>query len=185
MSATARQAWRFAELLGTACGVEVTVACSGRPGGGTWGGWVVQWSDGPTEAEMRGIAAAVLPAAGGSGSTAAELSYCRRLSAFGDATALLVWLRRHSGAAEVSAVSLVAARDEVSYPERADAATLRRARTLLGRSPSGTVSYDLLRELAGHARGGVEEVQRWLDDVDRAATGVVDLAAERARRRYQ
>ena len=134
---------------------------------------------------MRGIAAAVLPAAGGSGSTAAELSYCRRLSAFGDATALLVWLRRHSGAAEVSAVSLVAARDEVSYPERADAATLRRARTLLGRSPSGTVSYDLLRELAGHARGGVEEVQRWLDDVDRAATGVVDLAAERARRRYQ
>ena len=28
------------------------------------------------------------------GSTAAELSYCRRLSAIGEATALLLWLRR-------------------------------------------------------------------------------------------
>jgi hypothetical protein len=188
VSTTSREAWRFGELLSKACGVEVTVEWSGRPAPGTWGGWVVQWCDGPTESEMRATAAEILPGAGGANSTvAAELSYGRRLSNLHEATALLLWLERHPDEApQVTAVSLVAARDEVSYPERADARTQRRARALLDHSPSGTLGYEVLRELAGHARCGWPAVPAWLDKVAcAAAADVVDLAAERARRRDQ
>lgn len=186
MSTRSRQAWQFGDLLGVACDVEVRVEWTGRPGSGGWAGWVVQWCDGPTEAQMRAAAADVLPRAGGTCSTVAtEASYSRSLTTVGEAIALLIWLERHpDDVPEVTAVSLVAARDEVSYPERADALTRRRARALLSRSPNGTVGYDVLRELAGHARCGSAAVPVWLDRVACAAVPeVVDLAAERARRR--
>ncbi|MGH3565624.1 MAG: hypothetical protein ACRDRH_06250 [Pseudonocardia sp.] len=181
MSARSRQGWQFGEQLGATCGVEVRVEWLGRSSGG-WAGWIVQWCDGPTEVQMRAAAAAVVPRVGGSTST---VDYSRNLTTVGDATALLIWLECHpDGASQVSAVSLVAARDEVSYPERADVRTLRRARALLSRSPSGIVGYEVLRELARHARGGWAQVPVWLDEVACARVpDVIDLAGERVRRR--
>lgn len=183
MSTMSWQAWRYGELLGDACGVPVRLEWSGRPTGGLWGGWLAQWRDGPTEAQMRAIAADVLPRLDGDVPPAQELSYSRCLSTTGEATALLLWLERHPEAlSDVGAVHLVAARDDVSQPERADGLTLARARSLLLRSPSGTLGYEVLRELAGRARCGWPAVLTWLDDGLDLPT-VVDLAAERARRR--
>lgn len=181
MSARSRQGWQFGEQLGAACGVEVRVEWLGQPSGGG-AGWVVQWCDGPTEAQMRAAAATVVPQVDGS---AGAVDYSRNLTTVGEATALLIWLECHpDGAVQVGAVTLVAARDEVSYPERADAQTRRRAGALLSRSPSGTVGYEVLCELARHARGGWSGVPVWLDEVAGTATpDVIDLAAERARRR--
>jgi len=183
------QAWRYSELLGAACGVDVQLVWSGRPIDGAWGGWVVQWRDGPTETQMRTVATNTLPAepcvATGSIPPAAELSYSRCLSTVGEATALLIWLEGHPEALRaVGAVHLVAARDDVPYPERADDLTRRRADALLGRSTSGAVGYDVLRELAGRGRCGWASVTSWLD-AGCAAPMVADLASERARRRIR
>lgn len=134
---------------------------------------------------MRRVAADTLPCPDGSSGPvpAAELSYSRCLSTLGEATALLIWLERHPDVLrDIGAVHLVAARDEVAYPERVDDVLRRRARALLCRSPSGTVGYEVLRELSGPGRRGWVAVQEWLDG---PAPMVVDLAAERARRRVR
>ncbi|MGE3286391.1 MAG: hypothetical protein AB7J32_09840 [Pseudonocardia sp.] len=178
MSTRSWQAWRCGELLGAASGTEVRLTWSGRPGAGAWSGWVVQWHDGPTEEQMRQTAADLLGPV--EGPRADELSYGRCLSAEGEAIALLLWLQGHPRALRsVGAVHLVAARDEVAYPERADADTRARAAELLARG-RGSLGYEVLRELAGHARCGWAGVTAWLDG---PMTPVVDLAAERARRR--
>lgn len=185
MSTVSRQAWRYGELLGAACGVPVRLEWSGRPTGGRRGGWVVQWRDGPTEAQMRAVAAEVLFPAGDAPRPTDELTYSRCLSIPGEATALLLWLERHPEAlGDVGAVHLVAARDEVPYPERADALTLARSRSLLLRSRTGTLGYEVLRELAGRARSGWAAVVAWLD-AGPEVSAIVDLAAERARRRMR
>lgn len=184
MSTMSGQAWRYGELLGAACGVQVQLEWSGRPTGGVWGGWVVQWRDGPTEARMRAHAGDLLPRSPEppAAAPAAELSYSRSLSPLGEAAALLLWLKHHPDAlTEIGAVHLVAARDEVPYPERADDLTVTRARALLARSPSGALGYDVLRELAGRGRYGWAAVASWLDTEMRGS--VVDLSAERSRRR--
>ena len=182
MSRVSDQARRCGELLTGACGVPVRLAWSGRPAGGCsgqWGGWVVQWRDGPTESQMRAIAADCLAPAD-VGLCVSDLSYSRCLSPCGEAIALLRWLEGHPDALrEVGAVHLVAARDEVPYPERACADTHARARALLARG-GGTLGYEVLRELAGRGRCGWVAVTAWLDT---GPTPIVDLAAERARRR--
>ncbi len=192
MSTVSGQAGRYGELLGAACGVQVRLAWSGRPAVGVWGGWVVQWRDGPTEEQMRAAATDILPPKQGCSpasvaAPAAELSYSRRLSAEGAASALLIWLECHPDALRaVGAVHLVAARDEVPYPERADDRTRHRAQALLGRSPSGMLGYEVLSELAGHGRCGWAEVAAWLDGWRHdQASAVVDLATERMRRRHR
>ncbi|MGD9531998.1 hypothetical protein [Pseudonocardia sp.] len=178
MSTRSWDAWRCGELLGAATGTEVRLTWSGRPGTGAWSGWVVQWHDGPTEAQMRATAAELL--AVGVGPPADELSYGRCLTAEGEAVALLLWLAAHPRALRsVGAVHLVAARDEVPYPERADDDTRARAVELLARG-GGRLGYEVLRELARHARCGWAEVTAWLDG---PVAPVVDLGAERARRR--
>lgn len=181
MSTISWRAWRYGELLTAACSVQVRLEWSGRRCGGQWGGWVVQWHDGPTEAGMR-AAVRDLPYVDGPAPTADELSYGRCLSSQGEAIALLLWLAAHPDALrEVGAVHLVAARDEVAYPERADECTQARARALLARG-GGALHYEVLRELAGRARSGWPVVTAWLD----AGRGeVVDLAAERERRRLR
>ncbi|MGQ0576717.1 MAG: hypothetical protein ACT4RN_21325 [Pseudonocardia sp.] len=183
MSTMSWYAWRCGELLGAVSGVRVRLAWSGRPAGGMWGGWVVQWCDGPTEAQMRALATQRLDGLDSAGPVPADdLSYGRCLSTTGEAAALLIWLERHPSALrEVGAVHLVAARDEVPYPERADERTRARARALLARG-HGTLGYEVLRELARHARCGWPAVLRWLDR-GCVGPGVVDLAAERERRR--
>jgi hypothetical protein len=183
VSTVSGQAWRCGELLAVATGVPVRLAWSGRPTGGcsgAWGGWVVQWRDGPTESQMRSVAADRLPGAG-VGLCVADLSYGRCLSSSGEAIALLLWLEGHPDALrEVGAVHLVAARDEVPYPERACEVTQARARALLTRG-GGTLGYEVLRELAGRGRCGWAAVAAWLDAGP--AAPIVDFAAERARRR--
>jgi len=181
VSRVSGQAWRCGELLTAACGVPVRLAWSGRPAGGCTGrgGWVVQWRDGPIESQMRAVAADRLPRAD-VGLCVEDLSYGRCLSTCGEAIALLVWLEGHPDALrEVGAVHLVAARDEVPYPERACEGTQARARALLARG-GGTLGYEVLRELAGRGRCGWAAVTAWLDT---GPAPIVDLAAERARRR--
>lgn len=178
MSSRAWQVWRCGELLGAASGTEVRLEWAGRPGTGPWSGWVVHWHDGPTETQMRATATGLF--ATGEGPPTDELSYSRCLTTEGEAVALLLWLEAHPQAQrEVGAVHLVAARDEVPYPERADADTQARAAALLARG-GGSLGYDVLRELARHARCGWPAVTAWLDG---PAAVVVDLAAERDRRR--
>jgi len=183
VTGTARQALRCEELLGAACGVRVRMEFSGRPAPGLWGGWVVQWCDGPTEAQMRAVAAQVLPPTGDRTPPADQLSYGRCLSTVGEATALLMWLEAHPEAlVGIGAVHLLAARDEVPYPERADGLARARSRSLLRRSPSGTLGYDVLLELATRGHRGWGTVLAWLDTAADPPP-VVDLAVERARRR--
>lgn len=187
MSTVIGQAGRYGELLGAACGVQVRLAWSGRPTEGAWGGWVVQWCDGPTEVQMRALATDTLPVPRGGApqASAGELSYSRRLSTQGEASALLIWLECHPDVlGAVGAVHLVAARDEVPYPERSDDRTRRRAQALLDRSPSGMLGYEVLSELAGRGRCGWAAVVAWLDGCRHGqAPAVVDLATERTRRR--
>lgn len=171
------QVRRAGELLGAACGVEVRLHRVGRAHAGPWGDWVVHWHDGPTEGQMRRAARRLLP---GGGPRADELGYSRSLSTQAEAAALLLWLADHPSALRaVGAVHLVAARDDVPYPERADEPTRSRADALLLHG-GGRLGYEVLSELAGRARGGWPAVTRWLDT---PAAPVVDLAAERVRRR--
>lgn len=180
MSTMSREARCYGELLGAAAAAHVRLKFTGGPAPG-WAAWVVQWHDGPTEAQMRALAARVLPRPTPGALLADQLGYCRCLSTVGEATALLMWLRAHPDAlADVCAVHLVAARDEVPYPELADELIRIRARALLLRCPSGTVGYEALRALAARARGGWGAVTAWLDA---GSDAPIDLGAERLRRR--
>jgi hypothetical protein len=152
--------------LTEAIGSRVEVRYHG-PGSGAYGGWHVEWCNGPTWPRMTALAAAradEFPAVG-----VPQLRYDRSSTDVSEAAALLAYLSARPGdRVHSSSMMLRDAFDACDYPERLDRDTLRRARALCVVDPDsrGMVTLRALRELAERCRtSDWMAVLAWLDEV--------------------
>ena len=163
---TARLVRRLADELSARTDRHVAATWQGtRSGDGRRGGWLLEWSAGPTRTEMRELAAtaaatdpelATLDLAG--------LAWWRTTSDVDDAAATLAWLTAHpdhpSGLRYLSTDALP------GWPERLPARTRARAETLVAAGWAAQTASDAADTLAATAaRGGPDAVTAWLDDL--------------------
>ncbi|WP_306358877.1 MULTISPECIES: hypothetical protein [unclassified Nocardia] len=162
MATRSRQASQLARALTERTGVDVRLGYHGTRRD-AWGGWHVEWCDGPTTADMRAHVARL--AARLPGIASADLRYTRGSSSVGEMVALLLWL--DAAPHEIpflSGWSLHEAHASAAYPEQADEAWQRRGRALQAlAATSGTAAaIDTLSRRAGlDWRGALE----WLDEL--------------------
>ena len=150
-----------------------------RSGYSTYGGWRLEWTDGPTREQMRaevGHRAGRFPAV-----PVDELSYDRNLSDLGEAVTVLHYLDEQGlnlpYALGPGLVSL-ARQDDLAYPERADAPWQARAYALLSLTANHTADRDGFDQLAAEARRGWTHALAWLDNIaETEVPGVVDFRA--------
>lgn len=175
MSSASRRAARLADHLCRETGLDVDVSwlCVHDE---DW--FVVTWSDGPDEASLRELAAR-------HGGVAQTQVHCvRELTPIASANALLLWLIEHPDHLDsVSALTMTAAHSQVPYPERVPDRIAGLARALLGLSATGELDDETLALIVPHARNGWTAFASWLESTTMQARNVVDLAAERRRRR--
>jgi hypothetical protein len=145
-----------------------------RSGYSTYGGWRLEWTDGPTRDQMR---AEVTSRTGRFPAVPVdELSYDRNLSDLGEAITVLHYLDRQGpnlpytlGPGLVS----LARQDDLAYPERADTPWRARAHALLSLNSDHTAGSDGFDQLAAEARRGWPHAMAWLDSI--AATEVPNI----------
>lgn len=182
MTARSRQAGTFAYRLTQLVGLHVSCEYLGNGRDRAYSGWHVSWGNGPTIEEMQAHVAALAqhyPAI-----ARADLRYDRGCTDLGEAVALLRHLDAHP--AEAPSISVFAGQlafDDVSYPERSDEVWLERGRALLSLSRHGSLTGDVVRQLADRAVRGWPAVLAWLDAIAAAADNpdVIDLDHHRAR----
>jgi hypothetical protein len=163
------------------------VRWSGQRKTGSFGGWRVEWTNGPSVPGMRTFIerhAARFPAV-----PIADLGYDRCGTGLAEAIALLLYVDRDRSWVDCIETSLIpSAFDAVDWPERADQVWFERARALLRHTPDAsrsTVTAYAVRALARHARVGWDNALAWLDRlvVEHGAvadaTNIVDLASRR------
>jgi hypothetical protein len=167
MTSRSRQAVRLVELLRRRSGVRVDCSWWGNGRDGRYSGWHLEWPDGPTVPEMRGLVCeltAQVPAVAGAG-----LHYDRSETELGKTVALLRYLGAHPEYAPVATpVTASLAFDEISYPERSEDTWLYRAEglLLLDSSPDHPrLTAESLRELASRAELGWDVALSWLDHI--------------------
>ncbi|SNY83792.1 hypothetical protein SAMN04244553_3565 [Nocardia amikacinitolerans] len=161
MTSRSRQAGQLAYRLcqRTGCHVECNYLGPRRD---SYGGWRIEWCDGPTEVEMRqhvADLAAPLPAI-----ATADLRYGRGDTDQARAVALLLWLDEHRADARHLGWNLAyEVYRETSYPNRADDIWQARAKTLLRATRHGVMSDEALALLREHATVGWDSTLAWLD----------------------
>lgn len=152
MTVRARDASLLTPLLRERTGVAHVVCARTRAGG-----WRVSWCNGPTEAEMRRVAASLVdqvPAPGVDG-----LTFDRVTTDLARAVAVLLYLNAHpSEARHIGGFARRWAVNKINYPERAGELWLCRARALL---MAEREFYSRVR----HACCGWELALGWLDAV--------------------
>lgn len=190
MSARSVQARKLGYELAAHLGLRrVEVRWSGERKTGSFGGWRVEWTDGPTVPSMQTLVeqhAERYPAV-----SVADLGYDRCQTSLGEAVALLLYVDRDRSWADCIGTPLVpSAFDAIEWPERADQVWHDRAHALLRHTHdsnrSGVTAY-AVSALARHARTGWDNALAWLDHLiaEHAAqsdgSNVVDLASRRER----
>lgn len=188
MSARSAQAARLGYELARTLGLRrVEVRWSGQKKSGSFGGWRVEWTDGPTVPQMRllvGRHAARYPAV-----PVADLGYDRCRTPLGEAVALLLYVDRdRDWIADLVTPLVLSAYDAIAWPERADEVWQNRARALLRYTPDPgppVVTAHAVRALAAHARTGWEDALARLDRLAAEhvalteGSNVIDLASRR------
>jgi hypothetical protein len=166
---------------------RVEVHWSGTKKKGSFGGWRVEWTDGPTVAHMRTAVrgrAKRFPAV-----VVMELGYDRCHTALAEAIALLLYVDRERDWAYCIESLLWSAFDAIDWPERVDQVWHSRAHALLRHTPDpdvAVVTTYAVHALASTARHGWETALAWLDRLaaEHAAIAedstVIDLANRRA-----
>jgi hypothetical protein len=184
MSARSIQAGRLGYEL--ACTLDlrrVEIHWSGTKKVDSFGGWRVEWLNGPTVRHMRLLVkqyAKRFPAV-----PVADLGYDRCSTPLAEAITLLLYIDRDRSWADGIETSLVySAFDAVDWPERADQVWHDRARALLRYTPAGgcsSVTAYAVRALAEHARNGWDYALAWLDRLAALAeaSNVINLASRR------
>jgi hypothetical protein len=174
MSSATRRAARLADQLARHVGVGVEVDWLCVRGEDCF---VVTWRDGPDETSLHELAART------AGVASTQVCCVRELTPIASACALLLWLLQHPDHLEsVSALTLLTARSQVSYPERAPNTVVELAQALIAVSPNGRLDEETLALLAPHAQEGWAALTGWLQGMARA-DDVIDLDVERRRRR--
>lgn len=163
---TARLVRRLAEELSRRTDRHVDATWQGtRSSDGRRGGWLVEWSAGPTRGEMRDLAAAATgddPELAGLDLKA--LAWWRSASDVDDAAATLAWLEEHPRQGE--AVGYLTPDGLPGWPERLPARTRARAETLVAAGWAAQTASDAADTLAATAaRGGPDAVAAWLDEL--------------------
>jgi hypothetical protein len=182
MSARSTQSARLAyELAGDIGLRRVDIRWSGTKRRGNWGGWRVEWTDGPTMRRMREFIetrAAQFPAV-----LVADLGYDRGSTDLAEVIALLVYVdRNRNWVTRIECPLLLLGYDEVDWPERADEVWQKRARALLRYARPPITRAGAVNILGTHARSGWAAALAWLDQLvaehaaEDQALNVVDLA---------
>jgi hypothetical protein len=185
MSARSTQAARLGYELATDLGLQrVEVQWSGEKKRGCFGGWRVEWTDGPTASRMRSLVgqrAAQFPAV-----PVADLGYDRCRTQLAEVVALLLYVDRdRSWVASVECPLLISGYDSVDWPERADEIWQCRARALLRYARHPITTAGAVNVLGTHARAGWDAALAWLDQLaaehaaEVHASNVIDLASWR------
>ena len=177
---TARQVRRLADELSRRTDRHVAATWQGTRGSdGRRGGWLLEWSAGPTRAEMRELAATAAAADPELATfDLAGLAWWRSSSDVDDAAATLAWLTEHpdhpGGLRYLSTDALP------GWPERLPARTRARAETLVAAGWASQTASDAADTLAATAaRGGPDAVAAWLDDLAETGNGPgVDLSTQ-------
>ncbi|MGW4125476.1 hypothetical protein [Nocardia sp. NPDC004711] len=134
-----RQSWKLSYALTERTGVEVRIEYHGARRD-SYGGWHIQWGDGPTAETMRGHVATLAgqyPAI-----ASAHLEYVRGYTDHSQAVALLLWLNANPREIPfLSRWSVIEAHNQTDYPGPAEEKWQQRGRALqaLG-SSSGMVT---------------------------------------------
>jgi len=189
MSARSTQAAKLGYEIAREQGLRrVDVRWSGTKRRGSFGGWRIEWTDGPTVPSMRTIVRRY--AERYQAVPVAELGYDRCRTLLAEAVALLLFVDRdHSWADCIGTGLVTSAYEATDWPERAGRMWQDRGRALLRHTPDGEcslVTAYATRALADQARVGWDNALRWLDRlaVEHGAqmdsSNVVDLASRRA-----
>lgn len=188
MSGRSDQARRLGYELARQLGLRhVEVRWSGEKRTGSFGGWRVEWTNGPTVPSMRALVeqhAEWFPAV-----PVADLGYDRCQTGLAEAIALLLYVDRDRSWADCIETPLIlSAFDVIEWPEHADQVWHDRGHALLRHTPdsghSAVMAY-AVGALARHARTGWDNALAWLDRLvvehvaQSEASNVVDLAARR------
>jgi hypothetical protein len=186
VSARTSQAHRLGWTLRTELGLaQCELRWAGprrRSGYSTYGGWRLEWVDGPTRAQMHaevGRRAGRFPAV-----PVDELGYDRNLSDLGEAVTVLHYLDRQGPNlpyALGSGLVSLARNEDVAYPERTEDPWRARAHVVLSLTahpaPDGGDGFD---QLADEARRGWPHALAWLDALaEREVPNVIDFPGSR------
>ncbi|NEW33868.1 hypothetical protein GV791_15035 [Nocardia cyriacigeorgica] len=170
MTSKSRQAGQLAYQLSQRIGgSRVDIAYHG-PRRDWYGGWHVEWADGPTLDEMRALIAEQRHRFPVIAST--DLRYNRGNTDLAEAVAVLLHLDQHPGERSyLDSTLAVVAFDRTSYPERAGEVWQQRGRALL--AAGGGIYYNgpSLDALRHRMRDGWDAVLEWLDGNAAVATG--------------
>jgi hypothetical protein len=164
--------------------LRVEVRWSGTNKSGSFGGWRVEWTDGPTVPVMRAHVeerAERFPAV-----PVADLSYDRCRTNLTEAVALPLyvdsdryWVDR------LECPLLLSGYDYVDWPERADEIWQNRAKALLRYARRPITTASAVNVLGTQAQAGWDSALAWLDRLaaeqsdEAEASNVVDLASRR------
>jgi hypothetical protein len=171
VSARSRQAAQLAYFLEQRAGLH-RVECVWM-GAGTdraYSGWQLQWIDGPTPQEMRGLVAQLADQAPALGT--ADLRYSRGRTDLAEAAALLRYLDDHPDEAmDANTFTVDAAFTATSYPESSLDPWPQRARALLSLSQHASLhTGDALPALIRRIRAdGWNGAIAWLDAIAASA----------------
>jgi hypothetical protein len=187
MSARSAQARRLGREVARQLGLRrAEIHWAGRKAD-SFGGWRLEWTDGPTVPAMRTLVqryAEQSPAV-----PVAELGYDRCRTSLAEAIALLLFIDRDRSWVDCIEIPLMlSAYDVIDWPERADQVWQDRAQALLRHTPDrgrSVVTSYAVRAFASQARIGWDHALEWLDrlvverDELTRASNVVDLACRR------
>lgn len=185
MSARTTQVCKFGYELAQDLGLRrVEIRWSGSKKRGSFGGWRVEWTDGPTVPRMKTLIekrAGRFPAV-----PVADLGYDRCSTNLGEAIALLLYVDRdRSWVDRIECPLLLWGYDTIDSPEQADEVWQNRARALLRYARRPITTASAVNLLGRHARAGWDNALAWLDQlaVEEAAqaeaSNVVELATWR------
>jgi hypothetical protein len=185
MSARSTQAARLGCRLAADLGLRhVELRWSGTKKRGSFGGWRVEWTNGPTVPTMRALVAEradLFPAV-----PAADLGYDRCQTDLAEVIALLLYVDRNRGWVDrIECPLLLWAHEYIDWPERADQVWHHRATALLRYARYPITTASAVDILGRHAQTGWDNALAWLDRLvaEHAATdeasNVIDLASRR------
>jgi len=186
VTARSAQARQLARLLAARAGVPVEVEWQGpRSRDGRYGGWRLQWADGPTAVSMRALVDELAPRV--PAVPVGELAYGRNDRRQSLAVLLLNDLDRHPDRVHtVRPWDVADLHWRTDYPDRADQPTRQRATILLRLDRNGELTTDVLRQLAAHANPDWPAALAWLDamvlaEVDPTVVKLADHRRTRSR----